>query len=158
MNGLFLVIRGLAGLASVGALLLLGAVVLLRSGLAFAKEGAGVLGYVLALFTSGFTKGTPPKEPAGWVIGLPQAGLVVLFVAMLVSVFLPGTRWLLHVTAVMAGLALLWYGQMLRTEPRLEILCLPFVAVWLGFYAVCLFAMPTVEGAKASAPTVEQSR
>ena len=63
----FLLLRALTGLMTTSALLILLAIVLLRSGLTFAKEGVGVLGYVAALFTSGFTRGTPPKEPAGWV-------------------------------------------------------------------------------------------
>jgi hypothetical protein len=82
MKTLFLILRVTTGLMATSALLILLAIILLRSGAAFAKESVGVLGYVGSLFTSGFTKGTPPKE-AGWVVSWPQAGLALLFVAMI---------------------------------------------------------------------------
>ena len=139
MNVLFLLVRVTTGLMATGALLILLAIVCLRSGAAFAKESVGVLGYVAALFTSGFTRGTPPRDPAGWVVSLPQAGLAILFAAMLVSLFLPGAKIFLHVVAVLAVLAVIWYVRMLLTEVKLEILCLPLVAVWYIYYALCIF-------------------
>jgi hypothetical protein len=139
MKNLFLLLRVLTGMMAVGALVILLAIVLLRSGAAFMKESVGVIGYVAALFTSGFTKGTPLKEPAGWIVSLPQAGLALLFVAMLVSSFLPGAKIFLHLIAVMAGVALIWYGRMMLTEAKLEILCLPLLVVWLFYYAMCVF-------------------
>lgn len=120
------------------ALLILLAIVLLRSTAAFAKESVGVLGYVAALFTSGFTKGTVPKA-AGWVASLPQAGLALLFVAMLVTVFLPGAKIFLHLVAALAAVAVIWYVQMMLTEVKLEILCLPLLAAWFCYYLMCLF-------------------
>ena len=139
MKVLFLLLRMTTGLMAVGALLIMLGIVLLRSGAAFAKESVGVLGYVAALFTSGFTRGTPPKDPAGWVVSLPQAGLAILFVAMLVSLFLPGAKVFLHLVAALAGLAVVWYVRMMLTEVKLEILCLPLVAVWFVYYALCVF-------------------
>lgn len=61
MKTLFLILRITTGLMATGALLILLAIVLLRSGAAFAKESAGAIGCVASLFTSGFTKGTAPK-------------------------------------------------------------------------------------------------
>ena len=139
MKTLFLLWRVLTGLTATSALLILLAIVLLRSGAAFMKEGVGVVGYVAKLFTSGFTEGTPPKEPAGWVIALPQVGLASLFVAMIVSVFQPGARILLHVVAALTGVAVIWYVRMMLTEVELEILCLPLLVVWLIYYALCVF-------------------
>jgi hypothetical protein len=104
MKTLFLLLRVTTGLRAIGALLILLAIVLLRSGAAFAKESAGALGYVATLFTSGFTQGTAPKA-AGWVVSLPQAGVALLFVAMAVSLFLPGAKIFLHLIAALAGLA-----------------------------------------------------
>lgn len=137
MKTLFLILRITTGLMASGALLILLAIVLLRSGAAFAKESAGAIGYVASLFTSGFTKGTAPKA-AGWVVSLPQAGLTLLFVAMLVTLFLPGTKILLHLVAVLAGLAVVWYLRMLLTQVQLEIFCLPLLVVWFVYYTMCL--------------------
>lgn len=139
MKTLFLLWRVLTGLTATSALLILLAIVLLRSGAAFMKEGVGVVGYVAKLFTSGFTEGTPPKEPAGWVIALPQAGLAILFASMFVSVFQPGARIFLHVVAVLTGVAVIWYVRMMVTEVTLEILCVPVLVVWLIYYALCVF-------------------
>jgi len=137
MKALFLILRITTGLMATGALLMLLAIVLLRSGAACVKESAGAIGYVASLFTSGFTKGTAPKA-AGWVVSLPQAGLALLFVAMLVTLFLPGTRILLHLVAALAGLTVVWYVRMQLTELRLEIFCLPLLVVWFIYYAMCL--------------------
>ena len=120
------------------ALLILLAIVLMRSTAAFAKQSAGVLGYVAALFTSGFTRGTAPKA-SGWVVSLPQAGLALLFAAMLVTVFLPDAKIFLHSVAVLAGVAVVWYVRMLLMKVKLEILCLPLLAAWFTYYLMCLF-------------------
>lgn len=89
MKTLFGLLRILTGLSVSTALMILLGIILLRSGAVFLKEGVGVLGYVARLFTSGFTQGTPPPQPRGWVIAMPQVGLAVLFVAMLVSLLIP---------------------------------------------------------------------
>ena len=138
MKTLFLLLRVTTGLMATSALLILLAIVLLRSAAAFAKESAGAVGYVASLFTSGFTKGTAPKA-AGWVASLPQAGLALLFVAMLVTLFLPGAKIFLHVVAVLAALAVVWYVRMMLTEAQLEILCVPALAAWFCYYLMCLF-------------------
>ena len=138
METLFLLLRVTAGLMATGALLILLGIILLRSGAAFLKESAGALGYLAALFTSGFTRGTAPKE-SGWVVSMPQAGLAVLFVVMMVSLFLPGARIFLHLVAAMAVVALIWQKRMLLTEVKVEILCLPLLVVWFFYYAMCVF-------------------
>lgn len=139
MKSAFLALRVLAAAAMCGALLLLFAIVLLRSAGAFAKESAGVLVYVTELFTSGFTKGTAPKDPAGWVVSWPQAGLAALFIAMLVSLFLPDSRTFLHSIAATAALTVLAGAWWMRTGLKLEILCLPMLALWFVYYVFCLF-------------------
>ena len=138
MKTFFLLWQLLTGMLATAALLILLVIVLVRSSAAFAKESAGAIGYVASLFTSGFTKGTAPKA-AGWVVSLPQLGLALLFVAMLVTLFLPGTRILLHLVAALAGLTAVWYVRMMLTEVQLEILCLPLLLVWFVYYALCLF-------------------
>src|SRR5438105_78645 len=107
MKTFFLLWQILTGMMAVAALLILLAIVLLRSTAAFAKESAGVFTYVAQLFTSGFTKGTAPKD-SGWVVAWPQATLALLFVAMLVTIFMPGSKVLLHVVAALTGVALVW--------------------------------------------------
>jgi hypothetical protein len=139
MKNLFLLLRVLTGLSVSTALVVLLAIVLLRSGAAFMKGSVGVVGYVAQLFTSGFTKGTTPPPPRGWVIGLPQVGMAALFVAMIVSLFHPEARISLHIIAAVAGVAVIWYVRMMLTEVKLEILCLPLLAVWFFYYATCLF-------------------
>ena len=139
MKALFLVLRILTGLSVTGALVVLMGIVLLRSGAVFLKEGVGVVGYVARLFTSGFTEGTTPPAARGLIMGMPQVGMAVLLVAMIVSVFLPGEKIFLHVVAGMAGVAVIWYVRMMLTEAKLEILCLPLLAIWFLYYAVCIF-------------------
>src|ERR1035438_6434434 len=140
MKNLFLLLRILTGLSISTALVIVLAIVLLRSGATFLKEGVGVVGYVAQLFTSGFTKGTTPPPARGWIVSVPQGGLAVLFVAMIVSLFHPDARILLHIIAALAGIAVIWYARMMLAEDvKLEILCLPLLAVWFFYYAMCLF-------------------
>jgi hypothetical protein len=138
MNLAVNLLRLVTGLLSIGGMVLISLLILLRSTWQFAKEGAGVLGYVAQLFTSGFTKGTPPPEPAGWIASVPQIGLLILFATMLVSLFFPTTKTFLHVLAAATGVASLWYAWMLCTQVRVEIVCLPTLVVWFVYYAVCL--------------------
>ena len=138
MPTLFLLLRVTTGLMIVGALVALLLIILLRSGAAFLKEGVCVLGYMGGLLTSGFTKGTPPAKPAGWVVSWPQLGLAILFVGMMISLFHPGAKLWLHLIAVLGGAAAIWFGRMLRTGMKLEIFCLPLLAVWFCYYAMCL--------------------
>ena len=70
---------------------------------------------------------------------MPQLGLAILFVAMMVSLFQPGAKLFLPIVAVMAGVAVIWCVRMLLTEVKLEIFCLPVVAVWFCYYAMCIF-------------------
>ena len=139
MKNLFLILRLLTGLSVSTALVILLAIIFLRSGAVFMKEGVGVICYVAQLFTSGFTKGTAPPKPRGWIVSLPNVGLAILFVAMIVSLFHPDAKILLHLIAAMAGVALIWYVRMMLIEVKLEILCLPLLAVWFFYYAMCIF-------------------
>ena len=138
MKIFFQIWQVLTGVMATGAMLILLLIVCLRSTAAFAKESVGAVGYVATLFTSGFTKGTAPKA-AGWVVGWPQAGLALLFVAMLVTVFQPGAKNFLHLVAVLTGVAAVWYVRMLMTEARLEVLCLPLLLAWFIYYLLCIF-------------------
>lgn len=139
MKALFILLRIMTGLSVTSAIVVLLGIVLLRSGAVFLKEGVVTLGYVAKLFMSGFTEGTPPEAPRGLVVSMPQVGLAVLFVAMIVSVLLPGARILLHAVAAMAGLAMIWYVRLVLTDVKLEILCLPLLAVWFLYYVMCIF-------------------
>jgi len=138
MKTFFLLLRIATGLMAIGGILLVLAIIFLRSLPGFAKHLAIIIGYLAVLFTSAFTKGTAPKDP-NWVIGLPQVALALLFVAMLVSAFLPGSKIFLHVLAGFVALPILWYVCMAMTEAKLEIFCLPVVVVWLVYYAFCIF-------------------
>ena len=139
MITLVLLLRYLTGLMLAFAILVVVAIMFLHSAANFAKEGVRVLGYVISLFTSGFTQGNAPPDPRGWIASLPQLGLVLLFMAMIVSLFYPGAKVFLHVVAVMAFVATIWYVRMIFTNVQLEILCLPVLPVWFIYYAICLF-------------------
>ena len=139
MITLVLLLRYLTGLMLASAILVMVAIMFLHSAANFAKESVGVLGYVISLFTSGFTQGTAPPDPRGWIVSLPQIGLVLVFMAMIVSLFYPGAKVFLHVVAVMAIAATVWYVRMIFTDVQLEILCLPVLPVWFIYYSICLF-------------------
>ena len=139
MITLFLLLRYLTGLMLASAILVLVAIMLLHSAANFAKEGVGILGYVISLFASGFTQGTAPPEPRGWIASLPQIGIVMLFIAMIASLFCPGARIFLHIVAAGAMAATVWYVRMMFTGVQLEILCLPVLPIWFTYYAICLF-------------------
>ena len=132
METFFPVLRWATGLLAALAILILLVITLLRSFFAFAKEGLGAIGYIATLFTSVFTKGTPPVR-RGWVVERAQVGLVVLFAAMIVSSFRPGGTMVLHLVAV------IWYVQRMRMGLLLEIFCLPVLPVWFLYYGVCIF-------------------
>jgi len=138
MKTFFLLLRIITGLMATGGILLVLAIIFLRSLPGFAKHIASIIAYLAVAFTSAFTKGTEPKDPE-WVVGLPQVALVLLFAAMVVSVFLPGSKIFLHVLAVFVALPVIWYVWMAMTEAKLEIFCLPVVVVWLVYYAFCIF-------------------
>lgn len=135
----FLLFRCLTGLLLGAGLILLLLIMLLHSAANFMREGASVLGYVAALFTSGFTKGTPPPDPRGWITTLPQVGLALLFLAMQVSLFYPAAKPFLHAVAAFSLLALGWYARMMWTGWQLEILCLPALLTWWLYYGLSLF-------------------
>ncbi|MDX6765723.1 MAG: hypothetical protein SFU85_02930 [Candidatus Methylacidiphilales bacterium] len=140
MNTLFLVTRILAALASVAGLALAGLIWFVRDTLQLAKEGVGVLGYVIQLFTSGFTQGTAPEQVgSGWISALPQAGLAVLFLAMLVAVFLPESRPVLHAVGLAVALTAGALLFCVFTTPRLEVLTLPLLLVWAGYYLIAVW-------------------
>ena len=138
MNALFIILRVVTGLASLGAFILLSLVVFARDTASTAKQGMQVFGYAARLFATAFTEGTAPKvEP--WVIGPWQIVIGALSVAMFVSVFTPGSRWFLHSVGLLAAIVMLGYARMIFTGVSLEIVCLPFLFVWFGYYAMCLF-------------------
>lgn len=138
MTTLFLLLRYLTGLTLASALIVLAGIVFLHSAGALARESVGALGYLASLFTSGFTKGTPP-ESRGWVVAPEQVALAGLFLSMTVSLCMPDARVLLHTVAAFGLLALIWYARLIFTGPRLEILCLPLFLPWFAYYAACVF-------------------
>lgn len=49
-------------------------------------------------------------------------------------------RILLHIIAALTAAAVVWYVRMLLADDvKLEILCLPFLAIWFFYYTLCLF-------------------
>lgn len=139
MNAFFLVFRVITGMAAAAAFLQLLLIIFLRSALAFAKKSGSALKYVATLFTSGFTQGTAPKDPSGWIVSMPQVGLALLFVSMFVLVFLPTAKTYLHIVAAVGLVTGIWLVRVLLTTRHLEILCLPFFAIWFLYYVMCLF-------------------
>ena len=135
MNTLYVIMRIIAGLAALAALVLISLIVFLRDAAATAKQGAKVLGYVAKMFATAFTEGTAPRE-AGFQLGVWPVLIAVLALAMIVSVFTPGTRWLLHGVALLGAIVIGGYARMIPGGLELEILCLPFLIVWFGYYAM----------------------
>jgi hypothetical protein len=138
MTAFFIVLRGLTGMAALVSLSLIGLVVFVRESAALAKQGLQVLGYVTTLFATAFTEGTAPKE-AEWQMSPMQIMIGVLSLVMLISVFTPETRWFLHLIGALAVIVMFGFSRMFFTETSLEIICLPFISIWFGYYAMCLF-------------------
>ncbi len=138
MNAIFIILRIITGLASLSSFILLSLVVFLRDTASTAKQGAEMVRYTTRLFVTAFTEGTVPKTET-WHIEPWQCLIGTLSLAMLVSVFTPGSRWFLHCIAALSVLAMIGYARMIFTGASLEIVCLPFLVVWFGFYAMCVF-------------------
>lgn len=138
MKTLFVIVRGLTMLASVSSLVLLGLVLFLRDTASTAKQGAQVLGYVTTLFATAFTEGTAPQA-ASFQVSAWQIAIGVLSISMLLSTFTPGLRGVLHTVGVLAAIVMIGFARMIFTGPALEIVCLPFLVIWFGYYAMCLF-------------------
>ena len=140
---MFGLLRVGVGLTSFVSLVLWTLVMFVRDTASTAKQGAQVLGYVVRLFASAFTEGTAPSA-APWRMGPWQIGIGLVSLAMIASVFTPGTRWFLHATAAFAAIVLLGYARMIIAGLTMEIVCLPFLAVWFVYYAACLLRAASV--------------
>lgn len=138
MNAPFVILRILAAFSSLASLALICVVVFLRDAASTAKQGAEVFGYVARLFGSGFTQGTAPTSEA-WRIGPWQIIIAALSLMMLVSVFTPRFPWFLHAVGLLAAVVMIGYLRMILTGPSMEIICLPSLVVWLGYYAMFVF-------------------
>lgn len=134
MNALYVIMRIVAGLTSLAALAMIALIVFVRDAAATARQGVKVLGYVTRLFATAFTEGTAPHE-YGFHIGVWPVLIALLALAMIVSVFTPGTRWFLHGVALLGTIVIGGYARMIPGGIELEILCLPFLIVWFGYYA-----------------------
>ena len=140
MDALFVILRILTAVSSLAAFALICVVVFLSDAASTAKQGAQVFGYVVRLFGSGFTQGTAPTG-GGWQIGPWQIMIAALSIMMLISVFTPRFPWFLHAVGLLAAVVMVGYLRMIFTGASLEVVCLPFLAVWFGYYAmfVCWF-------------------
>lgn len=138
MNALFIFLRLSTGVTSLCAFALLGFVVFLRGAASTARRGVQVFAYVTRLFASAFTEGTAPAE-ASWRISPWQVMIGALSLMMLISVFTPGSRWFLHGTALLAAIVMIGYLGMIFSGASLEVVCLPFLVVWFGYYAMWAF-------------------
>ena len=96
-----------------------------------------MLGYVTKLFASAFTEGTAPQPPP-FQISAWQIAIGALSIGMLISAFTPGSRGVLHAVALLATVVMIGYVRMIFTGPDLEVVCLPFLVVWFGYYAMNL--------------------
>ncbi len=61
MNALFIILRVITGLTSLGAFILLSLVAFARDMASTAKQGVRVLGYTAKLFATAFTEDTAPS-------------------------------------------------------------------------------------------------
>lgn len=137
MKALFIIVRGLTMLSSLSSLILLSLVLFLRDTASTAKQGVQVLGYVTKLFASAFTEGTAPQTTP-FHISAWQIAIGALAIGMLISAFTPGSRGFLHAVALLAAVVMIGYVRMIFAGPELEIVCLPFLVVWFGYYAMNL--------------------
>jgi len=69
-------------------------------------------------------------------------GTPLLLAAMLASVFLPGSRLLLHAVAVGVALGCLLCVSIIRTNPGEGMLYLGFFGLWVLYYAFCVWGPP----------------
>ncbi len=127
MSALFIIICIITGLDSVLAFILLGLIVFMHGAALTVKQGAQVLGYTTKLFATAFTEGAAPKTEA-WHISPWQIMIGVLALAMLISVFTPGSRWFLHSVAALSVIVMLGCAKMIFMGASLEIVYLPFLA------------------------------
>jgi len=100
------------------------------------KGGASVVAAVAADAVSGFRKGASIPTP-GPLVPTPLVGLAFVFVAMFVSVFLPGQKIYLHVVAAAAVVFSTW-RLWSTTHWESSVFYVPMIVVWLVYYVVCL--------------------
>jgi hypothetical protein len=133
----FIVLRVLIGVAAVGSLAVTGAIILAISFVNLLKGGLGALGAVITIFASGFQKSpaTPAPDPS---IPLPLVGLLIFFLAMFASVFMPVQKVFLHIVAAMAVIAGVWEVWRVVHDPQAQIVYWPVIALWALYYVVCL--------------------
>ena len=139
MKELFLILRILAFALAASGLGVLAILIFLQSAAEFAKESASAVASVATLFASGFQNNRPVRQSAGWVFSAQQAGVGGVFVMMIISVFYPGTKILLHGIAVAAVLFCAWFVWTFVTNSRIEVVFVPFLGLWLIYYTPCLY-------------------
>ena len=114
-----LALRWLIGIASVVALAVFALILTVDKGFAAFRSGSG---------------GDHPARDAA-VLGIP-----LLLAAMLATVFLPQTRWLMHGVAVCVVIAMIGCATIVPTHPGEGSLYLGFFGLWLLYYGLTLWA------------------
>jgi hypothetical protein len=133
----FIILRVLVGIAAFASMAITGVVIFVIGAFHLLKGGLGALADVVTIFASGLQK-SPNTPPPDTNIPLPLTALSIFFLAMFVSVFLPGQKLFLHVVAVMALIAEAWEIWRVSTDPLANILYLPVIVLWAIYYAICL--------------------
>ena len=139
MKELFLILRILAFALAASGLGVLAILVFLQSAAEFAKESVSAVASVATLVASGFQNNRPVRQAAGWVFSAQQAGVGCVFVMMIVSVFYPSTKILLHGIALAALLFGAWFVWTFIINSSIEVVFVPFLGLWMIYYTACLY-------------------
>jgi hypothetical protein len=136
-NAAFIILRVLVGIAAFVSLAVTGAMIVVIGFVNLLKGGLGAIWAVIVVFASGFRKSptVPGPDPA---IPLPLLGLLIFFLAMFASAFLPAQKYFLHIVAAMAVIAGLWEAWRIAMVPQSQVLYLPVIGLWAVYYAICL--------------------
>jgi hypothetical protein len=133
----FILLRILAALASLGALAATILMILASVFTGLLKDGGHVFMTLARFFASGL-RDPGPMPPDPTPLPLPLFGLAGVFLLMFCSVFTPGQKIFLHLTAATAFVAAAWrIGAMLVARDG-DPLYLPVIALWLVYYVLCL--------------------
>lgn len=133
----FIVLQVLVGLAALASLAVTAVVIVVSNLFEFAKGGLKVIGAVVTIFASGFQK-DPQVAPPDIGVALPMLGLLIYFLLMLISVFLPGQKIFLHVVAGMGVIAAGFEIWRVHTTPNSQVLYIPVIVLWAIYYGICL--------------------
>jgi hypothetical protein len=133
----FIALRILTALVSLSALAATSLVILANFFVAFLTDGGHFFVSLARFFASGL-RDPGPMPPDSTPVPLPLLGLAAVFLLMFCSVFMPGQRTFLHLTAALAAVAAAWRVWVMIAARDSDPIYLPVIGLWLVYYIVCL--------------------